>query len=327
MPDHPLSVAFWNYDRTLPLTDGRVAVDGATLACSILRPEAAFARAFDATEFDISELSLSNTITAVSQGAFAYRLIPVFLSRAFRHGAIFVRTDTGIRAPGDLVGRSIGLQEYDMTAAVVVRGLLRDRYGIDAGDLRWVVGGEERLKPLEFPLGAPPEGVHIDILPPGDSVERRLESGQLDAVINLRPPAAWRQGDLPIAPLFADPAAEEQDYFAASGVFPIMHAVGVRADLLKEQPDLGRRLYDAFCTAKALAMEELEVVQAAKVTLPWAGDALRRARAVLGQDVWPYGIAANRHTLETELRWSREDGLQARPVTLEELFDPGCLDT
>ena len=327
MPDHALSAAFWNYDRTLPLTDGRVTVPGATLACAILKPEAAFARAFGGAEFDISELSLSNTITAVSKGGFAYRLIPVFLSRAFRHGAVFVRTDRGIHAPEDLAGRSIGLQEYDMTAALVVRGLLRDHYGIESRDLRWVVGDEERLKPLEFPLGAPPEGVEIEILPPGDSVERHLESGQLDAVITLRPPAVWRQGDLPIGPLFADPGAAERHWFAASGIFPIMHAVGVRADLLEAQPDLGRRLYDAFCRAKALAIEELEVVQAAKVTLPWVQDALARARAVLGHDVWPYGIAANRHTLDTALRWSLEDGLQARPVRLEDLFDPQCLDT
>lgn len=327
MSDRPLSVAFWNYDRTLPLTDGRVTVAGATLACSFLRPEVAFTRAFSATEFDISELSLSNTITAVSQGYFAYRLIPVFLSRAFRHSAIFVRTDRGIRAPSDLVGRTIGLQEYDMTAALVARGLLRDQYGINANDMRWCVGNTERLKPLEFPVGAPPTGVEIEILPPGGSVDQLLETGKIDAVITLRPPPAWQRGDLNIAPLFADPAAEEQAYYSASGVFPIMHAVGVRTELLQAQPNLGRRLYDAFCSAKTLAIEELEVVQASKVTLPWAGDALRRARAVLGHDVWPYGIEANRHTLETELRWSREDGLQARPIQLEELFDPGCLDT
>lgn len=327
MPERPLSVAFWNYDRTLPLADGRVTVAGETLACSFLKPEAAFARAFGAAEFDISELSFSNSVTRVSQGAFAYRLIPVFLSRAFRHEAIFIRTDRGIRDPRDLVGRTIGLQEYDMTAAVVVRGLLRDQYGLSPRDVHWRVGDLERLKPLEFPLGSPPDGVDIDILPPGTSLDDSLEAGDLDAVITLKPPAAWQRGDPSIARLFADPAAEEQAYYTATGVFPIMHAVGVRAELLEDQPDLGRRLYEAFCSAKSLAIDELEVVQASKVTLPWAGEALRRARAVLGHDVWPYGLAANRHALETELRWSREDGLQVRPVTLEELFDPGCLDT
>ena len=327
MLERPLSVAFWNYDRTLPLADGRVTVRGEKLACRFLRPEAAFARAFGAAEFDVSELSFSNSVTAISKGDFAYRLIPVFLSRAFRHEAIFVRADRGIREPRDLVGRTIGVQEYDMTAAVVVRGLLRDRYGISAGDMHWRVGDRERLKPVEFPLDTPPSGVHIEFLPHGTSLDDCFDAGELDALISLRPPAAWRRGKPRIARLFAEPAEEEQAYYAATGVFPIMHAVGVRAQLLERRPDLGRRLYEAFCKAKALAIEELEVVQASKVTLPWAGEALRRARAVLGHDVWPYGLAANRHTLETELRWSREDGLQARTVMLEELFDPECLDT
>lgn len=130
-----------------------------------------------------------------------------------------------------------------------------------------------------------------------------------------------------MAPLFPDSAAAERDYYRETGVFPIMHAVGVRATLLDARPDLGRRLYDAFTAAKRLAIAELEVTQASKVTLPWTADALRRARAVLGDDIWPYGMAANRHALDTGLRWSREVGLQARAIALEELFDPRCLDT
>jgi 4,5-dihydroxyphthalate decarboxylase len=322
-----LTVAFWNYDRTLPLADGRVGVPGARLRCSFLRPEEAFARAFGPAEFDVSELSFSNSVTALSRGDFPYRLIPVFLSRAFRLDTIFVRADRGIRGPQDLRGRRIGLQEYDMTAAVVVRGYLRDRCGVAAQDLRWCVGDVYRPKPLDFPLGQPPDGVEIEMLTAERSLEARLEDGELDAVITLRPPARFRDGDPRIARLFPDPVAEEKRYFAASGVFPIMHAVGVRRDVLARDPGIGRRLYDAFCAAKRLAVDELEVIQAAKVTLPWLGDALLRVRSVLGEDFWPYGLAANRTALEAGLRWSREDGLQARPVRIEELFDPACLDT
>ena len=323
-----LSVAFWNYDRTLPLADGRVSVPGARLLCSILRPEQAFARAFGPAEFDVSELSFSNSVTWASRGDFAYRLIPVFLSRAFRHDTIFVRADRGIRRPEDLRGRRIGLQEFDMTAAVVLRGLLRDRYGVASRDLHWCVGDTDRPKPLDFPLGHPPDGVEIEILSPERSLEARLEDGELDAVITLRPPERLlRRGDPRIARLFPDPVAEDRACFAATGVFPIMHAVGLRRDVLDRDPGLGRQIYEAFCTAKRIAIEELEVIQAAKITLPWVGEALQRARAVLGHDFWPYGLGANRKALETGLRWSFEDGLQARPVRIEDLFDPACLDT
>lgn len=324
----PLTTSFWNYDRTLPLVDGRVKVDGYELAIELNRPEISFGQAFSEARFDVSEVSFSNTVTAFSkQDDFPYALIPVFLSRAFRHSAIFIRTDRGITRAEDLRGKKVGLQEYDTTAAVVVRGFLRDHYGVDPREIRWRVGELERTKPLEFPLGRPPAGVEIEILPPDKGLEDRLLAGELDAVIVLRPPAAYRTGDTRIAPLFPDPIAAEKAWFAAAKHFPIMHAVGIRKQLLKADPKLGRRLFDAFSAAKNLAIAELEITQAPKVTLPWPHAALAEARAVLGSDPWPYGIAANRGVLETQLRWSALDGLQARPVVLNELFAQDCLDT
>jgi 4,5-dihydroxyphthalate decarboxylase len=323
----PLRTAFWNYDRTLALIDGRVEVEGHQLAIEVLRPEITFAKAFSEAAFDVCEISFSNTVTAVSKQHFPYALIPVFLSRAFRHSAIFVRTDRGIGRPEDLRGKTIGLQEYDMTAAVVVRGFLRDQYGVEPRDIAWKVGELERTKPLEFPLGRPPEGVSIEVLPPDMGLEDRLLEGQLDAIITLRPPGTWRAGDPRIAPLFADPIAAEKAWFAATGHFPIMHAVGVRKTLLDSHPGLGRRLFDAFDRAKSIAVAELEITQAPKVTLPWPHGALADARALFGPDHWPYGLRANRRVLETQLRWSRLDGLQARRVTLEELFTRDCFET
>lgn len=313
-----LSAAFWNYDRTQALIDGRATVEGCRLECTVLRPEEAFDRAFTDAPFDVTELSYSNSITTVSKGDFPYWLIPVFPSRAFRHSAIFIRTDRGIRSPADLAGRAIGLQEYDMTAAVVARGLLRDEYGVDTKSIRWRAGEKERTKALAFPVPRMPPGLDLEILPPGRSLEERLLDGELDGLISLRAPA----GDPRVARLFPDPAAEERAYFRRSGIFPIMHAVGVRKSL---DPALVLGVYDAFVKAKEIAISELEVIQAPKVTLPWVNDELRRTREVMGEDYWPYGLAANRKVLETQLRWSREDGLQARPVSLEELFAPQVL--
>jgi len=178
----------------------RVKVEGCELDIELLRPEITFAKAFTEAPFDVCEISFSNTVTAVSKGDFPYALIPVFLSRAFRHSSLFIRTDRGIACAEDLRSKTVGLQEYDMTAAVVVRGFLRDRHGVDPRDITWKVGERERTKPLEFPLGRPPGGVHIEILPPDRSLEDRLLAGELDAVIVLRPldalrPAtcAWRR--------------------------------------------------------------------------------------------------------------------------------------
>lgn len=323
-----LKTSFWNYDRTIPLMDGRVKVEGYELAVDINRPEISFGEAFEQAKYDVTEVSFSNTVTAVSkQNDFPYALIPAFPSRAFRHSAIFVRTDRGISKPEDLRGKVMGLQEYDMTAAVVVRGFLRDHYGVDPRDIRWRVGEIERTRPLEFPLGHPPAGVEIEVLEPGTSLEDRLLAGELDAVITLRALAAYRAGDPRIAPLFPDPIAAEKAWFAAARHFPIMHAVGIRKSLLAKDARLARRLFDAFSAAKDIAVAELEITQAPKVTLPWPHAALAEARAALGPDHWPYGFAANRRVLETQLRWSRLDGLQARPVALEELFAQDCLDT
>jgi 4,5-dihydroxyphthalate decarboxylase len=322
-----LRTAFWNYDRTLALIDGRVEVEGFKLAIEVLPPEITFAKAFSEAAFDVCEISFSNTVTAVSKQDFPYALIPVFLSRAFRHSAIFIRTDRGIGRPEDLRGKTVGLQEYDMTAAVVVRGFLRDQYGVEPRDIAWKVGEAKRTKSLEFPRGSPPAGVSIQILPPDRSLEGRLLAGELDAVIALRPPGAWLAGDPRIASLFPDPIAAEKAWFAATRLFPIMHAVGVRKCLLDAHPELGLRLFDAFQRAKDIAVVELEITQAPKVTLPWPHGALAEARALFGPDHWPYGLRANRPTLETQLRWSRLDGLQARHVTLEELFTPDCFET
>jgi 4,5-dihydroxyphthalate decarboxylase len=188
-----LKTSFWNYDRTIPLMDGRVSIEGYKLAVDINRPEISFGRAFEQAKYDVTEVSFSNTVTAVSkQEDFPYALIPAFPSRAFRHSAIFVRTDRGISKPENLRGKIVGLQEYDMTAAVVVRGFLRDHHGVDPKDIRWRVGEIERTKPLEFPLGRPPAGVEIEILGPDRSLEDRLLAGELDAVITLRAPTAYR---------------------------------------------------------------------------------------------------------------------------------------
>lgn len=321
-----ISVAFWNYDRTLPIADGRVRVAGFETRCQLLRPQELFPRAFARAEFDVAELSLSRYAMLLSHEGSAYAGIPVFPSRTFRHASLYVRRDRGIERPQDLKGRRIGVNNYDDTAAVVVRGMLRDDYGLGVSDLAWYIGD---LEPGQAPRVAPP------VLPSyvktfqaeGKTLDALLAVGELDAVISIVPPPCFRAGHPQVARLFPDWRAAERDWYARTRHFPIMHLVGVRRTLLNTHPQLARALYEAFCKAKALAVSELENLQAAKITLPWVAAEITATRAALGDDFWPYGFAANRAALERQLRYSAEDGLLARPVTPDELFAPDLLST
>lgn len=313
-----LSVCFWNYDRTMPLVDGRVPIEGCKPAFTILGPEQAFARAFTTADFDVSELSLSNHMNALVRGDAAYTAIPVFPSRSFRHSTFYVRTDRGIRVPPDLTGKRIALQEYQMTAAVVVRGFLNDEYGMRPHDMRWRVADVDPAAPSEIAVPRVP-GVEIERVH-GRSLDELLVSGDVEAVIALRPPASFVQGNRLVARLFPDWRRAEQDYFARTRFFPIMHAIGVKHALVAAHPWLPAALYRAFGKAKEVALAELAHLQAPKVTLPWVAAELAATRAVMGHDFWPYGVEPNRHAIERMIRYHHEEGLSPRPFKLDELF-------
>ena len=325
MSPQPLSVAFWNYDRTLPIADGRVPVEGCTLRCELLRPQELFPRAFGKTEFDVAELSLARYMMLCSRASSTYTAIPVFPSRTFRHASVYVRKDRGIARPQDLSGRTIGLNNYDDTAAVVVRGMLRDDYGLSG--VTWCIGDLEAGQAPRVALPALPSSVKVVTTQENQTLDAMLSAGDLDAIISIVPPPCFRAGHPAVARLFADWRAAERDWFARTRHFPIMHLVGVRSTLLQAEPQLARRVYDAFCRAKELAIAELENLQAPKTTLPWAAAELAETRALLGKDYWPYGFGANRAALERQLRYAAEDGLLAKPLTPGELFAPDLLDT
>jgi 4,5-dihydroxyphthalate decarboxylase len=320
-----LSVAFWNYDRTLPLADGRVGVDGWDVRCQVLRPQELFPRAFGAAEFDVAELSLSRYSMQCAAGTCAYVAIPVFPSRTFRHASIYIRTDRGIAHPQDLKGKTVGLNNYDDTAAVVVRGMLRDDYGLAVPDVTWCIGNlEQNQAPRVAPPALPP---HIRTRVARETLDSMLADGAIDAVISIVPPPSFRAGHAKIARLFPDWRAAEEDWYSRTRHFPIMHLVGIRRSLVDAHSGLARALYDAFCRAKELAVAELENLQAPKVTLPWAATELNRTRMLLGHDFWPYGLRANRAALERQLRYSAEDGLLAQRLAPQSLFATDLLDT
>ena len=320
-----LSLAVGPYDRTRALVDGSVQIDGVKATAMTLSPEEIFFRAFRHAEFDICELSLSSYTLKTAQGNCPYVGVPAFVSRAFRHNAIYVRSDR-IKKPEDLKGKRVGLPEYQLTANVWARAILEDDYGVKPSDIQWVRGGiEEAGRPEKIAVKLPP-GVKLDDAPAGKSISALLGEGAIDGFIAPRPPAL-PQGTPHVGWLFADPVAAATDYYKRTGIFPIMHLVGVRRALAEQHTWLPGAVLKAFAQAKAAALAQLSDTSATKVTLPFVEERLNEARALMGEDFWSYGVDANRKTLETFLQHHHRQGLSPRLVTVEELFHPGTLET
>jgi 4,5-dihydroxyphthalate decarboxylase len=316
-----LSVAVGPYDRTRALVDGSVAIDGVNAVCMTLSPEEIFFRAFRHAEFDICELSLSSFCVKTAQGNAPYVGVPAFVSRMFRHTSLYVRTDR-IKRPEDLKGKKVGLPEYQLTANVWARSILQDDYGVKPSDIHWVRGGiEDAGRPEKIAINLPTD-VRLENAPAGKSISALLADGAIDGFMAPRPPSI-HGGHPHVGWLFPDPVAAAKDYFKRTGIFPIMHLVGVRRELAAQHPWLPGAVYKAFEQAKAAALDLLGDTSATKVTLPFVEERLSEARALMGQDFWPYGIDANRKTLETFLRHHHAQGLSSRALKVEELFHEG----
>lgn len=321
-----LSVAMGDYDRTRPLFDGRVQVDGVDPVFMLLNPEEMFFRAMRSMDFDIAELSFSSYLVKHSRGECPYIAVPVFLSRAFRHTSIYVRKDR-IARPEDLKGKRVGLPEYQLTANVWARSILQDDHGVRPEDVIWVRGGIDTPgRPEKIALQLPP-GVRIESAPEGTTISELLDRGEIDGFIGPRPPGRGALNNPNIGWLFDNPTAVAMDYYRRTGVFPIMHVVGIRKELAALHPWLPGAVFKAFSQSKALALEALCDTSATKVTLPFVEEQLKAAGDTMGPDYWSYGVAAARKTLETFVRHHHAQGLSARLVPVEELFHPATYET
>lgn len=327
MSDLCLSVAVGDYDRTRPLIDGDVQIDGVDPAYLRLSPEEIFFRAFRNAEFDICELSMSSFTVSLARGEARYVGVPVFPSRAFRHTSIYVRADRDIDVPADLKGRRVGVPEYQLTACVWVRALLEEEYGVTPADIEWVRGGFEEPGREEKIALKLPEGVRLTPAPEGRSLSAMLVDGEIDAMIGPRMPSSFHDEGAKVRWLFADPAAAAADYYRRSGIFPIMHLIGVRKDLIERHRWLPATVFKAFAAAKAVCAARLADTSATKVMLPFVEEQLHSARQLMGNDFWSYGFAENRHVLEAFLAHHHKQGLSERLVSPEEMFDRSTLET
>lgn len=315
----PLSIAVAPYDRTLPLMAGLIPIEGITPTYVTAPLEEIFARAFDEQAFDVTELSFSNYLYLTASTGCPYVGLPIFPSRAFRHSAIYIRTDRGIRGPRDLAGRVVGVREFSMTAALVARGVLEDDFGLRASEVRWRYGPADKYDSQPIVRVRPP-GIELQPLPQASNLSDALASGELDALVAYKPPKVFLDGHPSIRRLFEDYPAIEADYARRTGIFPIMHLVGVRKELVEHEPGLCIRVCNAFEAARCYALERTRETQAPFSSLPWAPAESARVEAILGSEFWSYGLDANRSAIDALCRYSFNQGIAPRLLKAEELF-------
>jgi 4,5-dihydroxyphthalate decarboxylase len=326
-------IGSFRYDTTEALFDGSVTVEGVgttTMSTAATLPDI-FTRMVRDEDVDVSEFGMTFLLRALDQGA-PYVAIPAFPCRSFRHSAVFVHAGSGITGPDDLIDRTIGeFGVYGQDPGVWMKGILADEYGFRPGRNRWVIGGlDHPAPPFGFTTHPHPDGVEITTAPEGRTLSGMLEDGELDALFTANVPQPFLDGSPTIRRLFPDYEPLERDYFARTGTFPIMHTVVARRDLLEAHPGLARAVYTAFLDAKEAGAERyrrFRRLYEIPVMVPWLNPLVERNDRLLGDDWWPYGIAANRTALDTFLRYHHEQGLSARRWTVEEVFAPELLDT
>ena len=321
----PITLACGDYDRTRAIKDGRVSVEGCDVTYLPMEPEEVFHRAFKHQEFDVCELSFSSYLRTVDAGTSPYVGVPAFVSRLFRHSAVYIRTDRGIKHPSDLKGKTIGLPEYQITAVVWLRGIMQDEYGVKPTDIRWRQGGIEEPGRTERTPLKPIPGLDLKSVP-DKALSAMLEAGEIDAIFSARAPSCFVKRAPNIARLFPDYREVEKAYYKKTQMFPIMHLIGVKRHLVERHAWLPASLYKAFSEAKKYAMHDVRDINALLVTLPWLIAEAEESAALMGEDFWRYGVKENAKEIEALTRYAHEQGLVSRTLSLEDLFPPSVIE-
>jgi len=322
-----LTLACGPYDRTRALADGRVAVAGADLKYLPLDPEEIFFRMVSHGEFDVCEMSLATYLVTREKGA-PFIGIPVFPSRLFRHTSVYANRDRIPEADGDdaaaaaraLEGKTVGVAEWQLTANVWIRGILADQYGVPVESVKYRTGGLNTPGRHEKVPVALPGSIDISPIPAGATLSGLLAAGEIDAMYTPRAPDSHGQG--PVTRLFKDTRAEEERYYADTGIFPIMHVIVIHERVYGQNPWIARELMKAFTKAKQAAYDDLTATAALRLSLPFAREEYERAVAMMGADYWAYGVEPNRHVLETFARYASAQHLVSREFAPGELFAP-----
>ena len=308
-----LTVACGDYEIVRALKEGAVEADGLELVMLTgMGSRERHWRMARKIEFDVCEINVGAYVMARDRGV-PITAVPVFLHRRFRHGFAFVNVNSGIKTPRDLIGRRVGGTNFQPAGNIWLRGILEEHHGVPHREITWVVARSE-----DVPF-TPPAGLKIEMIPPGTSLDTMLAPGEIPAMISPYIPRCFLNGDKRVVRLFPDYKQLERDYFAQTGIFPIMHVNAIRQEIVDKYPWVATNLVKAFDKAKQLAYAR--VANPRVLPLAWARTAWDEEREVLGPDPWAYGLGeANRKNLETVVRYVHQQGLIRRPLPLSELF-------
>ena len=314
-----LSIAISDYDHVRDLVSGRVRAEGIHLIPMELPVEEIFFRMFSFTEWDIAEFSMAKYVSLIGTGTAPFRAIPVFPSRVFRQSAFYVATGSSIRSPKDLAGKRVGIPEWAQTAGIYARAFLQHQCGVHLADIHWVQAGVNQAGRSEKVTLSLPSGVKIEQVR-DRSLNELLLAGDLDGIISAREPTAFLARDPKIARLWPDYRSIEESYYRDTGVFPIMHVIVIKNEVLSRNPWIAMNLFRAFSDAKTNSLKRLSSIVNSSVAIPWMHQAYDHAKNIVGEDFWPYGIEGNQRTLEAFLQYCKEQGVTQRTVSIEELF-------
>ncbi len=318
-----LRLAISDYDHVRDLVSGVVAVPGVTLQVEQPPVGEIFQRALRGEAWDAHEMSMGMHVARLAAGDDSLTAIPVFPSRVFRLSSFYVREDGPVQRPEDLRGRRVGDPDWAMTAGIYARGWLQHAIGVAPAEIDWVQAGLDapgRQETLRFAF---PEGLRRTSRPE-TNLDAMLLSAEVDAVLSAQPPRSALIPGSGVRRLVTDVGAAEREYLRATGIFPIMHVLAVKRAVIERNPWLAPALLAAFQEAKRRSVARMGDIMASRFPWPWAWEAAEQARGLFGPDPWPYGVAANRRTLEAFLDFCAEQGVGARRVGLDELFVPGA---
>lgn len=301
------TLASGDYDRVRALWDGSLKPEQFDLNVTLLSPDIIFSRMVNEGAFELSEMSLSTYVILKSRNRVPFIAIPVFPSRKFRHGDIYVRADSALHSLSQLRGKRVGVPEYQLTAFVWIRGLLQDEYGIAATDMSWRVGGLDvpgRKEKVPIQL---PDAFDVRPIPATDTLNDLLLAGEIDAIFSPSAPKGFQTGE--IRHLLPDYVKEERAFYQRTHVFPIIHTVVLRSDIYEAYPDAAWELYQLYQTAKDLCFKRYAARMALAVSIPWFDAAVDDAKSLMGRDFWAYGVKNNRKELLLFLRYMHQQGM------------------
>jgi len=326
-----LIVSGYKLDRTEALIDGHVQVEG----CDIKFEESGIGdintNVFSGPQtLDVTEIGLHPFMLAYANEGFRdYSLLPIFPIRVFRHKSVFIRTDRGIKGPEDLLGKKVATPGFSSTSLTWLRGIMQHEYGVSPEEMQWVVSSKDSSAKAAGKVSKQesmvPKGLSVSKGPEGKDESDMLESGEVDALFHAAEPRAYIEGHPKVARLFPDFRKTERAYFKKTRIFPIMHAVAIRNDIVEQNPWLPEAVFKAYSKAKSLMYDHLKKMGWAAISLPWVAQEIEETRTLMGENFWPYGIKPNRKALEALFKYSYEQGLARRKLSIEALFHPSTL--